>query len=120
MHKIQDNNSGPFSIVEIVGTQAARLELPPSSRVHPVISLLHLQPFIEDTFGRTCKPPPSAMIEGEAAWEVELIFGERRRGKRTEFQVKWVSFPDTEFTWEPEENLGQDLGSVATRLIEKY
>ena len=38
MHKLQDNKWGPFSIVEMVGTQAARLDLPPSSRVHPVIS----------------------------------------------------------------------------------
>ena len=60
------------------------------------------------------------MIEGEAAWERERIFGERRRGKRTEFKVRWVGYPDTEFMWEPEENLRQDLGSVATRLIEEY
>ena len=60
------------------------------------------------------------MIEGEAAWKVERIFGERRRGTRTEFKVKWVGYPVTEFTWEPEENLRQDLGSVATRLIEEY
>lgn len=120
MHKLQDNKWGPFTIVEVVGTQAARLDLPPSSRVHPVISLLHLQPFLEDTFGRTCKPPPSATIEGEAAWEVECIFGERNGGKRQEFKVKWVGYPDTEFTWEPGANLRQDLGPTATRLIDEY
>ena len=57
MHKLQDNKWGPFSIVEMVGTQAARLDLPPSSRVHPVISLLHLQPFIEDTLGMGTRRP---------------------------------------------------------------
>ena len=90
MHKFRDNKWEPFSILEMVGTEAARLDLPPSSRVDPVISLLHLQPFLEDTFGRRCKPPPSATIEGEAAWEVERIFGERTRGKHQEFKVKWV------------------------------
>ena len=120
MHKLRDNKWGPFTILEMVGTQAARLDLPPTSRVHPVISVLHLQPFVEDTFGRSCKPPASATIDGDAAWEVERIFGERKRGKRTEFKVKWIGYPDTEFTWEPEENLRQDLGSVATRLIEEY
>lgn len=67
MHKLQDNKWGPFTIVKMVGTQDARLDLPPTSRVHPVISILHLQPFIEDTFGRRCKPPPSATIDGDAA-----------------------------------------------------
>ena len=71
----------------MVGTQAAKLDLPPTTRVHPVISTLHLQPFVEDTFGRHCKPPLAATIDGDEAWEVEHIFGERKRGKRTEFKV---------------------------------
>lgn len=120
MHKLRDTKWGPFTIVEMVGTQAARLDLPVTSRVHPVSSILHLQPFIEDTFGRTCKPPPAAIIDGDAAWEVERIFGECKRGRGTEFKVKWTGYPDTEFTWEPEDNLRQDLGPTATRLIKDY
>ena len=120
MHKLRDTKWGLFTIVEMVGTQAAQLDLPVTSRVHPVISILHLQPCIEDTFGRTCKPPPAAIIDGDAAWEVERIVGERKRGRRTEFKVKWKGYPDTEFEWEPEENLRQDLGPTATRLINDY
>ena len=67
MHKLRDNTWGPFEILEMVGTQAARLDLPPSSRVHPVISTLHLPPFLEDRFGRVCKPPPAATITGDDA-----------------------------------------------------
>lgn len=120
MHKLRDNKWGTFSILEMVGTQAAKLDLPPGSRVHPIISVLHLQPFIEDTFGRRCKPPPAATIDGDDAWEVEYIFGERLRGKRTEFKVKWVRYPDTEFTWEPESNLQCNLGPAAQTLIDEY
>ena len=122
MHKLRDNKWGPFRILEMVGRQAARLDLPPSSWVHPVISTLHLQPFIEDLFGRVCKPPPSDTIDGDPAWEVEYIFGERKRGRdqRTEFKVKWAGYPDTEFTWEPEANLRHDLGPVASSLIDAY
>lgn len=57
MHKLRDNKWGPFRILKMVGRQAMRLELPPSSRVHPVISILHLQPFVEDSFGQVCKAP---------------------------------------------------------------
>lgn len=124
MHKLRDNKWGPFTILEMVATQAARLELPPSSRVHPVISTLHLQPFTPDKFGRVCKPPPTGEIDGDPAWEVEYIFGERSRGRgrgrRTEFKVKWVGYPDTEFTWEPEANLRRDLGTFAAELIDTY
>ena len=97
MHKLRDNKWGPFKILEMVGSQAARLDLPPTSRVHPVISIVHLQRFLEDTFGRLCKPPPAAVIDGVDACEVQYIFGERSRGSRTEFKVKWVGYPDTEY-----------------------
>lgn len=120
MHKLKDNKWGPFTILEMVGNQAARLDLPPSSRVHPVFSTLHLQPFIEDTFGRVCKPPPAAVIDGDDAWEVEYIFGERTRNGKTEFKVKWVGYPDTEFTWEPEANLRHDMGSTADLMIRNF
>ena len=120
MNKLRDNKWGPFKILEMVGRQAARLDLPPTSRVHPVISILHLQPFVEDSFGRICKPPPADTMDGDPAWEVEYIFGERVRGRRTEFKVKWVGYPNTEFTWEPEANLRHDLGPVASTLIDAY
>ena len=42
MNKLKDNKWGPFRILEMVGRQAAHLDLPPSSRVHPVISTLHI------------------------------------------------------------------------------
>ena len=63
-----------------------------------------------------------ATIDGDDAWEIEYIFGERSRGKnkKTEFKVKWVGYPDTEFTWEPEANLRQDLGPAAQVLIDNY
>lgn len=124
MHKLRDNKWGPFEILEMVGTQAARLDLPTPSQVHLVISTLHLQPFLEDTFGRVCKPPPAATIAGDDAWEVEYIFGERTRGRGpravTEFRVTWVGYPDTEFTCEPEANLRHDMGSTADLMIQNF
>lgn len=122
MHKLKDNKWGPFTILEMIGSQAARLDLLPYSRVHPIISTLHLQPFIPDKFGRICKPPPAGTIDGDDAWEVEYLFGECvcGRNKRTEFKVKWVGYPDTEFTCEPEVNLRRDLGSPADKLIAAY
>lgn len=90
MHKLRDNQCGPYRILEMVGRQPARLDLPLSSRVHTIISTLHLQPFIDDSFGWVCKPPLADTIDGDPAWEVEYIFCEckRSRDQRTEFKVK--------------------------------
>ena len=121
MNKLKHKKWGPFEIIEMVGKQAARLRLPPSSRVHPVISTLHLQKFVEVKFGHTSKPPPAGVIDGEDACEVEYIFGEpTRRSGHTEFKVKWAGYPNTEFTWEPESNLRHDLGSTASELLYAY
>lgn len=78
MHKLRDNKCGPYRILEMVGRQPARLDLPLSSRVHTIISTLHLPPFIDDSFGWVCKPPLADTIDGDPAWEVEYIFCERK------------------------------------------
>lgn len=72
--------------------------------------------------GGSASPPPADTIDGDPGWVVEFIFGERVHGRdrRTEFKVKWVGYPDTEFTWEPEANFRRDLGPVASTLIEAY
>lgn len=44
--KIEQQFAGPFKIIERVGQLAYRLELPPAMKVHPVISIAHLEPAI--------------------------------------------------------------------------
>ena len=87
MHKLRDNKWGPFTVVEMVGSQAARLDLPPSSRVHPVISNLHLQPFFPDKFGRVCKPPrlprSTAMMHGRSSTCSVSVPGAAIRGQNS-------------------------------------
>lgn len=45
--------------------------------------------------------------EEEQDFDVEAIVKERVRGKRKEYFVKWLNYPATDNTWEPEENLTQ-------------
>lgn len=95
MHKLKDNKWGPFRILEMVGTQVARLDLPPSTCVHSVVSTHHPQPFVKDTFRRVWKPPPAAMINRNSEWGVAYMFGEHTRGRGsraiTEFKIKWLA-----------------------------
>ncbi|RKF60445.1 Transposon Ty3-G Gag-Pol polyprotein [Golovinomyces cichoracearum] len=53
--KIEQQFSGPFRIIEKIGRLAYRLELPPAMKIHPVISVAHLEPAPNpsaDTFER--------------------------------------------------------------------
>lgn len=43
---------------------------------------------------------------GSEMFEVEKIIGKQKFGKVWKYKVKWVDFPESKSTWEPEDNLG--------------
>jgi hypothetical protein len=88
--------------------------------------------FFEPYVARENKKSPSPVFfENENVWEVERIKDERvTQGKRM-FLIKWMGYPKSQNTWEPEENLvgvkelfekfykERELGAHAQRLITK-
>lgn len=52
--------------------------------------------------------------QSDEVFEVEAIKGVREVDSGLEYYVKWKGYPDTENTWEPEENLN------CAEAIEKY
>ena len=106
-------------MLERVGQNAYRLELPASVRLHPVFNVSQLRPYRHPTAtfpGRVIDPQPPVVIDGEEEFEVETIIGhrDRRVGKRTirEYHVKWLGYSDLDNTWEPLENLGNAQGEL--------
>ena len=43
-HKLQQQFAGPYQVLERVGRLAYRIQLPPTLRIHPVVSVAHLEP----------------------------------------------------------------------------
>ena len=110
---------GPFQVLERIGQNAYRLELPASVRLHPVFNVSQLRPYRHPTAtfpGRVIDPQPPVVIDGEEEFEVETIIGhrDRRVGKKTirEYHVKWLGYSDLDNTWEPLENLGNAQGEL--------
>jgi len=79
--KLSRQRTGPFKILERVGRLAYRLELPLHWRIHPVISIAHLEPAKEDPFDRPVPNHPDAVFSDE--WEIERIVNKRTR------RTKW-------------------------------
>lgn len=55
--------------------------------------------------------------EGEEEFTVEKILDKRVRASKVEYLIKWEGYPDTENTWEPQENL--DCPDIISAYEEK-
>lgn len=103
--KLGPKRFGPFTVLENVGKGASQLFLPQSYRMHPVISHRHLTLKRQDTeFHRDdARPPPEVFDQslGEGEYEVERVTDKRtsHNGKKVEYLVKWVGYPNHESTW---------------------
>ena len=110
--KLSPKKEGPFIISDVKGPLTYQLSLPDRWKIHPVFHITLLSPYRENTaHGKNFPEPPPDLIEGEHEYEVESILSARGKGKRRRYLIKWKGYPDSENTWEPEENLerSQDL-----------
>ena len=100
--KIQQQFIGPFRILECIGRLAYRLELPGTMKIHPIISIAHLEPATkpeEDLFKRPqpqLEHPLPVVVDGEQEFVVECLFQRRKirrgRGFSTEYLVRWAGY----------------------------
>ena len=110
--KLTEWRSGPFKILEKIGTHAYKLDLPLQWKtVHPVFHVTKLKPYHEDPNHPNFPTPPPDIVEGEPEWEVEKILDTKFTYNRLQFLVKWKGWPDSKNSWEPEKHLenAQDL-----------
>jgi len=104
--KLDWKRLGPYPVLERIGTQAYRLKLPPSMKIHPVFHVSLLDRYVEsDIPARTQPPPPSVIIDNEVEYEVEQILDSKLIRKRLFYLVKWKGYPVSENSWEPVSHL---------------
>ncbi|CAA0819405.1 Unknown protein [Striga hermonthica] len=101
-------------MIKKIGNVAYRVDLPPSLKIHPVFHVSMLKPYKRDvkdpSRGLTSRAPPitnkSFDKEVEAVLTSDIV---RRRGVplKTRYLIKWKGLPDSETSWEFEEDLWQ-------------
>jgi transposase InsO family protein len=104
-NKLSPKYYGPYKVLQKIGTMAYKLELPASSRVHPVFHVSCLKKVIGD------KIPvqtifPELDEEGKIILEPEAITDTRifqlRNRSISEYLIKWRKLPAEDSTWEDE------------------
>lgn len=107
--KLRAEFYGPFEVSEVISDVTYRLKLPESIGTHDAFHISNLRPFKTGTRYQP-PPPPLAIISGEEHWEAEacLAFRYYKKGRGKEhvqFLIKWKGYPDSDNTWEYEENV---------------
>jgi hypothetical protein len=114
--KLDWKRLGPYPIIERIGTQAYRLELPMSMKIHPVFHVSLLDRYIEsDIPSRVQPPPPSVIIKDQVEHEVEDVLDSKFMRKRLFYLVKWRGYPVSDNSWEPASHL-----SNAKDLVQEF
>ena len=104
--KLAEKRSGPFKIIKKIGSHAYQLELPTQwKNIHPVFHVSKLYLYREDPKSPNFTQPTPDVIEGEPEWEVEKVLDSRFNRTRLQYRVKWLGWPDSEVSWEDEDNL---------------
>jgi hypothetical protein len=104
-NKLSPKYYGPYKVLQKIGTMAYKLELPASSRVHPVFHVSCLKKVIGDKIlVQTIFPELDE--EGKIILEPEAITDTRihqlRNRSISEYLIKWRKLPAEDSTWEDE------------------
>ena len=110
--KLTEKWQGPYRIIEMVGPNAAKLELPAGSRGHNVINVSQLKQAHKsnpDKFPNrkdVSKPKPLFYSDGVPTFEVERLLAKGKYNKTWFVKIKWLGYDDEdENTWQPKRDV---------------
>ena len=109
--KLAPRRHGPFTIAQVMSPVSYRLELPHQWRIHLVFHIDLLTPYRETKMhGENYLRPPPELVNNEEEYEVEAILDSRvfGRGRKLQYLVKWLGYPDSDNQWEDADKVHAD------------
>ena len=104
-HKLQRKFCGPYKIMERIGTQAYRLKLPDSWRIHPVFHISLLKQWRESLVQQVPRDVELEDTDRPEYFEAEKIlwwrWSSKTRQRRREFLVLLQGYPTENAEWIP-------------------
>ena len=119
-NKLTNRYCGPFKISKIVSRNAVKLELPSHMKIHPVVNVSRVRPYVDgsDQYPQRNNEygPDEPIINADGAlfYEVDRLLDRRIRytpGGATivEYHVAWTGYDAHENVWLSEQILLEDV-----------
>ena len=109
--KLAPRRHGPFVIAQVMSPVSYCLELPHQWCIHPVFHTDLLTPYRETkTHGENYQRPPPELVDNEEEFKVKAILDSHRfgRGRKLQYLVKWLGYPDSDNQWEDADKVHAD------------
>jgi hypothetical protein len=106
---------GPFKVLRRIGKLAYELELPPHIKIHPVISVIHLEPAFEDPYHRDRPKPGPILVGDDEEYTIQKIVDHELRKGDTFYRIRWMGYNSDEDTWEPGDYIQRKLPELVKR-----
>jgi len=103
--KLTERYVGPYAIEEVVSSNAVKLRLPSSMRIHPVINVSQIVRYKEQVKGQKKEEGKPVEVEGVEEWEVEKILNKKKIRGVEKYLIWWKEFTAEGDTWKRRENL---------------
>jgi len=109
--KLMERYVGPYIIEEVVSSNAVKLRLPSSMRIHLVVNVSRIVWYKEQVKGQKKEEGKPVKVEGIEEWEVEKILNKKKIRGVEKYLVRWKGFTVERDTWERKESL-KNAGEV--------
>ena len=111
---------GPYKVIEPVGKQAYKLNLPQTMKIHNMFHVSLLEP-CDGAHKSNVPPPPPVNIESEDKYKVEEILNSKSHYGKLQYFIKWMDYPHLENQWLSEDDVAgsKDLVDLFHRLYLK-
>lgn len=120
--KLAAKRFGPFKIIQLIGKNAVRLDLPSHIRVHPVVHVEHTKRFYpqpSDISHQMTQPQaPIITADGSPEYVVDKIIAHRKRGKGFQWLTQMIGELQHDAIWQPTKDFIDSDGTVTRALLD--
>ena len=85
--KLTERFVGPYKVQKIVSSNAVKLELPSTVKIHPVVNVSRIQYYVGQVEGQRKEQLAPVIIKGKEEWEVERILNKQKIREKDKYLV---------------------------------